>query len=286
MNYTIPARLSRIALTLMAGFIILYVLIYLFTPLPAPWSDIYLNLAIDIPALLAAVFATLVWRTFSTDDAPRPVWLYFALGLWSWTIAEFSWTIIWLVQGDVPIPFIPDIFWILAYIFLSLSFMFQYRLVTRTGIRTELFWMAGAALAIVGATLITTGLIVRNASGTEIHWSNTFFDIFYVYGDLGITLAALGLARLFGRGLWGRMWIALIVMTLSDALYSIVELSGLYALSAESGNLLSLVIDTLYALAYLILAMACYGQYLLVRHGPSLSPHPAGDDSSFSADLS
>jgi len=271
-HYSIPPRLFRAVLVSLVGFTLLYVLVYVLTPFPAPWSDICLNLAISIPAFLAALFSTLVWRTFRPGDAPRPVWLNFALGLWCWTLAESIWLAIWLLKGDVFTPSIPDFFWTLAYVFFGLAFMYQYRLIHRTTLQKQGWRLLGVVIVVLLATIITTVALVRNPAETNLDWIETFFNIFYVFADLGITLAALGLARLFGRGLWGRAWIALLVMTLSDALYSFVDLSGLYALSAESGNLLSLTTDTLYALAYFILALACYGQYLLVQHGPSLTP--------------
>jgi preprotein translocase subunit SecF len=85
-------------------------------------------------------------------------------------------------------------------------------------------------------------------------------------------IAALGLGHTFGRGMWGRVWLGLLAFVISDALYSYVSFTGMYALSVESGNILSLVVDVIYALAYMLVALAAFNQYLLVRYGPSLRP--------------
>ena len=273
------SRFSRIVLALFVLFIVAYVYVYLYTPFPPPWSDIYLLVAFVLPVWLAAIFATHVWLTFRRSDAPRPVWHYFSYGLWCWAFAELGWMVYWLVQKGIPNPSILDFFWLLGFLFFGLAFMYQFRLVDPGSIWNQLSWMIGITLATVAVALLTTALVIRSGYSHEPHFIGAFLDIFYVYADLGITLAALRLARLFGRGLWGRTWIALLVMTLSDALYSFLVLSGIYAFSVESGNPLSLLTDLLYALAYLIMAIVCYAQYLLVRHGPSLTPHPRSGES-------
>ncbi len=273
------SRFPWIVLALFVLFIGGYVFVYLYTPFPPPWSDIYLLVAFVLPVWLAAIFAAHVWLTFRKSDAPRPVWRNFSYGLWCWALAEMGWMVYWLVQKAIPNPSILDFFWLLGFLFFGLSFLYQFRLVDPGSIWNQLSWMIGITLATVTLALLTTALVIRFGYSHEPHFIGAFLDIFYVYADLGITLAALRLARLFGRGLWGRTWIALLVMTLSDALYSFLVLSGIYAFSVESGNLLSMLSDLLYALSYLIMAIVCYAQYLLVRHGPSLTPHPQDGES-------
>ena len=275
---TISPRLPRIALAVIVVFVMTYIYVYLETPFPSPWSDIVLLLAIVIPVFLAAVVATHIWLTFRQDDTPRPVWRSFSLGLWSWMLAELGWLVYWLILGNIPNPSYLDFFWLLGYLFFGLSFMYQFRLVAPGSIWNELRWLVGVTLGVVALALLTTMLIMNYGWGKDLRWISTFFDVFYVFADLGVTVAALRLAGIFGRGLWGSTWIALWVMTLSDALYSFMALSGYYALSVESGNLLSMLTDLLYALSYLIMAIVCYEQYLLIRHGPSLTPHQSIDE--------
>jgi hypothetical protein len=73
--------------------------------------------------------------------------------------------------------------------------------------------------------------------------------------------------------LWGRAWWGLIVIGLSDGIYSWLLINGSYAMSIQEGNnSLSLVADTMYLVGYLLLGLACLSQYLLVTYGPSLAP--------------
>lgn len=103
---------------------------------------------------------------------------------------------------------------------------------------------------------------------TEQAWHETLLLVFYPYADLALAVAAILLARAFGRGLWGRAWIGLLVMSVSDAIYSVLEFSGIYSASAEQGNLLSLLADVSYFASYVLLALFCIAQLVLLRHGP------------------
>ena len=57
------------------------------------------------------------------------------------------------------------------------------------------------------------------------------------------------------------------VFGLSDLLYAWAEKTQLYEASAESGNFLSLLIDTTYLAAYLILGIGFLGHWVLLRYG-------------------
>jgi hypothetical protein len=51
-------------------------------------------------------------------------------------------------------------------------------------------------------------------------------------------------------------------------LYAWLEISGVYSFLVEGGNPLSLMADVVYFEAYLIVALACYSQWLLLKYGP------------------
>ncbi len=262
---------SRFFLYSLIGIVIVtivYVLVYQFLPLPGSWNDMILNFSYSVAAGLGALAATLTWKQFQPGEMPRRVWGFFALGLWGWTLGETLWAIFAMTMEEVPDLTVADVPWVGAYTFFAISFLLQFRLIYGGRRDAERKWLAlgvgGSLLAALAGTLLMRGL----GGETEQTWLETYVAIFYPLADLVLVMAAIKLWRVFGRGMWGRAWIGLLVMAISDLLYSFLTFSGLYAQSASDGNPLSLVADTLYFDSYLLLAVACYAQYLLLRHGP------------------
>jgi len=105
----------------------------------------------------------------------------------------------------------------------------------------------------------------------QAHQWETFVNAFYGIGDLALALGALLLAYTFRSGALSRPWLGLVIFAASDLLYSWLESSGLYAWSIGTGNALTTISDTTYFAAYLIIAIGCYSQWLLLAQGPRLS---------------
>lgn len=259
--------LIYIFLTLLA-----YIFVYQTAILPGIWSDVFLNAAIFLPAIVAAIYAVLVYLSFDPQDPPRQVWLYFAMGLIFWAIAEVVWFVLWLQTNEVPTPSWADVFWLLGIAPLVIAFLLQFRIVYHTNQATETRWILSILAAMLVASVLGTVLLHQTTEDQAMTWGQTFLEVFYAVDDAAMMIAALTLARLFGRGMWGRAWWGLLAFVISDALYSYVTISGLYAYSVDEGNLLSLVVDTIYSLAYLLMAFSCWSQWLLMRHGPTLEP--------------
>jgi hypothetical protein len=264
-----PIVVALVVIALLAGS---YIYVYQAAPLPEPWSDIYLNLLIIVPALLAAYLSFRTWSTFSSQDRPRWVWFFFMLALTGWAIGEVLWFTTWYITGDVAIPSWSDIFWAAALAPFALAFVMQYRLIYSPDRRQEAGWLLAAAATTLLLSVVGTWLLLQTSTDSELTLPAAFLQVFYAASDFVMMLAGLRLAQVFGRGLWGRAWWGLLAFVISDGLYSYVEFSGLYALSVENGNLLTLVVDLSYALAYMLMALACWSQLLLMRYGPTLAP--------------
>ncbi len=71
-----------------------------------------------------------------------------------------------------------------------------------------------------------------------------------------------------------RPWAGLFVFALADVLYAWLVESGLYATSAETGNLLSLIADTSYIAAYLVIALGFLSFFLFIRNEQKTIPLP------------
>ncbi len=71
----------------------------------------------------------------------------------------------------------------------------------------------------------------------------------------------------FGRGALARPWLGLFIFVIADSIYTWLFESGLYAFSSAAVNIPSLIADSTYITAYLILSLGCLMQYLLVKYG-------------------
>ena len=254
--------------------IIAYIIVYQLSPFPEPWSDLFLVYVIVAAAFAAAIFSTKVWRTFLADDKPRVVWKYFSLGWWLWAIAELIWAIYYLFDPEVPAISLADPFWVMAYFLFGAAFLFQFRLVSTLSPQKRYLWTILGSVIALALSLVGSILWVSFNPESEMTWGEAFLTIFYVAADLGIMIAAIRLGRIFKRGLWGQAWLGLLAFVISDALYSYATFSGMYAYSLETGNTLTLVVDLLYLLAYLLIVVGCHMHYLLVRFGPNMRPLP------------
>jgi hypothetical protein len=256
-----------LSVTAIVALLAVYIFLYQVQPLELKWNDFWLYAIYVIAAVFAAIASTSVVLHFRKTDQPRIVWVYFSLGLWCWAVAELVWMIYALTAEEVASISLADVFWVSAYVFFALAFVCQFRLIYSTTVKQEAIWVGGIFAAVVFITAVITA-VLRVASESEQTWFETFLTVSYPIGDLAIGLAALRVSQIFGRGLWGRVWWGLIFFAFSDALYTWLDFSGIYAISVETGNPLSLLTDTVYIAAYLLVGLACISQALLMHYGP------------------
>jgi hypothetical protein len=244
--------------------------IYWYYPFSGSWNDTLLNFSFTFVAALAAGIATLICRRFERGEPLRRVWLNVSIGLWCWVLAESVWAILALFT-EVPDVSWADIPWVGAYYFLVAAFVYQFRLIAHPTQAQERKWLSIAlSAALLGAVLFTQ--LARALWNTEQTWFETYVSVFYVFADLTLAIAALKIARTFGRGLLGYSWIGLMTFAVSDFFYSALLITGLYAQSAKSDSVLSMFADGLYFDAYLITALALLTNLLLLHYGPKPAP--------------
>ncbi len=244
----------------------LYFYLYQYYPLPDPWNDVYLTYSVVLASIVGAWLATLVMRKFNKDELPHAIWKNFAIGLWMWAIAEVIWSITLTIWKEVPVISLADLPWVAAYVFFGLAIVHQYHLLNDAAKKRENIMVAAVVLIVLVVSALIT-IIYRTLAATEQSWADTFMVVFYPVADLAVAVPALLLASKFGRGSWGRIWAGLLLFVVSDAVYSWLTFTGVYAFSVETGNIWSLISDSLYLVAYLVIAMACLSQYLLLLHG-------------------
>jgi hypothetical protein len=260
-----------------AGVIVaVYIYLYVGQPLPGSWNETLEFFLTALVALSSAVTATLIWRHFpEADRGLRRVWGTFALGFWLWTLAEIIFFGYALANIAPPLLTVGDAFWLVGYIFVGGALVYQYRLVYRPSRARE----GGIALGLTAAAvIISLGVtaLMQAIFPSEESWLAAFVSILYPFLDLAVGLAALWLVYAFGGRLWSRPWLGLFVFAIADVVYAWLVATGVYDNWVSAGNPLGLVADVLYLCAYLVAAIACLSQLLVLRYGlpPAAAPEP------------
>jgi hypothetical protein len=257
-------RIRGVAKVAAILWIVIYVTLYLRPPFSELWNSMISNLLLEIPAALTAIVATLVWLRYDKTDIPRRIWLYFAIGLWSWVIAEVAWGYLNVSQGEVP-EGIADIFWIAAYIFFAHALFIQYQILAqpsrKEALRLALLALLGFCIAyLIVYRLLAAGADERNLFGTAV-------NSFYPVADLLLALVAIWLISHFRGGAFARPWLGLLAFSFTDLLYAWIESSGIYSWSVDSANLWTVLFDTAYVGAYLVLGLGILSQWAFLKYG-------------------
>jgi hypothetical protein len=255
--------------------ILLYALLYLYAPFSPSLNDLVINGLIALAAAAAAYLSLRVWASFAGDEAPRRIWGNFALALCMWTAGEVVWAYYAFTAQSVPPLSAADFFYTGAFIFFARAFVHQYQVLNPSAARSIASRTLWICLGVLGVSLLAALLFSRLWPGPQASVLEIFPTVFYPFGDLVLAAAALQLRRIFGRGQWGRVWLALLVFTAADAVYAVLLLTGWYSFAVDQASWTSFAADTLYFSAYILLAAACFSQWALLRFGPSSSPNQA-----------
>lgn len=264
------ARIMTMSYLLAGLATLVFAILYIFEPLPQPRNDNAIYGFILVAAWLAAILGSLAFSQYARSDAPRRVWGFFSLGLWSWALGELVWLAFLPYYDEFPDVFYFDICWTAAYIFFALAAYEQYKIIYQP---TQHEKRSGLALLFASLLLIPLAvslLLHQLGIGAEYSFLGLYLYVFYPVGDLLVGATGVHLSRLFGRGLMSRAWWGLVAFALSDGISTWYSLGGSALLSERSDLILSVITDTLYFGAYILFALAALGQFLLLKYGPPL----------------
>ena len=242
----------------------IYVAIYIWEPFSELWNIILTNLLLVIAAAFAAALATMIWARYEPEETPRRIWRYFAIGLWSWAVAELIWGYLNVTQGEVP-EGIADVFWVAAYIFFAHALFIQYRLLAQLG-KQEL--LSRVSFAILGL-LVLYFLVYRvlGAGASVEDRLGVAINSFYPVGDLFLAMVAIWLIRHFRGGAFARPWLGLLPFCFTDFFYAWIVTSGIYAWNMDQTNWWSTLFDIAYLGAYLVLGLGILSQWAFLKYG-------------------
>jgi hypothetical protein len=236
-----------------------YIAIYQLAPFAEPWDTIILNIVTALAAGFAAVVATLNLSYYEKDEVPHKVWKSLMIACWLWFAGEVFWGLYVLILGEALVG-IFDVCWTVGFIFFTLALYYQYSIVAPS---KKVFHRNVAIGAWIVVLLLPFPIMFFTSNPTF----KTYVDIFYSAADLAVGIAGSLLIFTFQGGAMMRPWLGLVVFGVTDFLYAWAEQTGLYAWSVENGNLLSLIVDSSYLAAYLILALGFIAHWTLLRYG-------------------
>jgi hypothetical protein len=256
-----PFNVNHHRIPVLASFLLITVF-FAWTFAAAPFAEfinsLILNGGTTLSALIAASILSLIPMYYQRDEPPRAIWIYFAICIGLWTIAEAIWGYLYVRDGEVPVFSPADIFWLLGYLALTVSLARQFRLVSFSQKET-IVWKT---LAIwLGMLAVITVILLATHSETVLE---DFFSYFYLLADALVGILALYLVYEFRAGALAIPWLAISSFALSDFIYIQLTESGMYDY-VMSGISIALLADTLYVVAYLLVAWGALEQYLLLR---------------------
>ena len=258
MKNIFKSREKLVALLIFIGITALFVWDYVLAPFNELANAIIVNGATVLSALIVAVILTRITFYFHPQEAPFLIWAAFSVGMWLWAIAEAIWGYLYTTVGEVPVFSAADVLWFMGYIALTISLVRQYRLVFFNQVYT-IRWAAFGIWMGILLSIETILLVTHSEAPLE-----DFFRYFYVIADTIVGLSAGYLVYAFrGRAL-AIPWLTISSFVVTDILYISLTNTGAYDW-VMSGVSIALVADTLYLVAYFVVAWGVLGQYILLK---------------------
>ena len=260
-------RIRSVAAVISILMIAVYIWVYASSPFSELINALILNSLTPLAALLCSITLTLSLRFFAPGEEPRTIWLFYAACLWLWTAAEVYWGYLYTTVGEVPTLSLADVLWLFGYLAFTVSIVRQYRVVT-FGQKKHLGWIAAGVwlivLAVTAVWVFTTESITNSVENYVVY--------FYPVADITIGLAALYLVYTFRGSTLAGPWLTIIAFVISDVFYIELIGSGVYDWKMQ-GISLSLFVDTIYLIAYIIVGWGALQQYLLLYSGSQALPN-------------
>jgi len=251
-------RERLLAFLVFSGITLLFMWDYAYSPFTDLVNSIIVNGATVLSALIVAIILTRITFYFHPQEPPFLIWAAFAVCLWLWTMAEATWGYLYTTVGEVPVFSFADVLWFIGYIALTISLVRQYRLVFPEQ-TYAVRWAAFGVWLVIILSIETILLVNHSQAPLE-----DFFRYFYTFADSMVGLSALYLVYAFrGRAL-AIPWLTISSFVVTDIIYIRLTETGAYDW-VMSGISVALIADTLYMVAYLIVAWGVLGQYLLLR---------------------
>lgn len=257
-------------LLLVAGLMLAFSIVILFSRIllaEQPQTATVIN---DVASVVCALTATLlfvgVWISTSSQDASKKIWGQMVIGLLASTVAEAIWAYYEVFLGqEVPYPSIADLFWLFGYGMICVALLTQYRLFQVTPSRQQkLIIVVLVAVFFVVGGLVILGPIIEGFDPEDILAS--LLNIAYPLFDLVLLVLALAVIFSLAQGrfvlTWHILGAGLVFMAAADLMFSYADWNEIYFPDGRL-NGITLLIDTLYYVAYLTMGLAAYTYWVI-----------------------
>lgn len=253
--------------------LLVYLLVYYYNPFDHFTNRLILGFLTIITAGFSASLLLMMTRFFEPGEPPRAIWLNFGIGMACWAVSEAVWSFYSLIDAEAPPVSWADVGWGLGYFFFFVAMTRQFQMVfLEKKALVQNLGIIGTLLLLVITGILTIFYpdLQEQAPGFSQEYLGMFLqgyiNIFYPLADLFLGILALYLVFTFQQGRLAYPWLSLLVFVFADVGYLWASNNNLYGF-AESN--ISLIIDTIYMLAYLVLGWGVAQQYLLLWLGTS-----------------
>jgi len=212
-------------------------------------------------ALVATIFFMVVWLSTSSQDISKKIWGLIVAGLIAWTIAEATWAYYEaILEQEVPYPGPADLFWLFGYFIVYVALVNQYRLFQTSASRRQKTVIVSLVLLF---SLIVSVFVLKPILDDfdPQNLLESLLNVAYPLSDLILLTLTLAIIFSLEQGRFAFTWrllgLGLVFMALGDLMFSYASLHGTY--DPETGlNAVTLLVDSLYYIAYLTLGLGAY----------------------------
>ena len=264
LNELIKINRFKVAALATLATLIIYILITAFGIGGDDFVNVIGNLVPVIFSLLTTLFFLNAW-TNAGNSVSKRIWGYIGLGLALWTIAEATWGYYSVIlEREVPYPSLADLFWLVGYPLVYVGFFIRYRTLHAppSNWQRNLLVLIAIIFALITFYLVVWPII---ASFDPDYAVESILSIFYPFADFGLLILASLVLFSLEKGKhsssWQLMLFGFFSMSISDLGFSYADWNGLYFPDGIL-NTLSFLIDTLYIIAYMAMALGIFASGL------------------------
>ncbi len=263
------ARGFRITSVWMLVFIILIVLGRLSFQRNPEADTLLSNISSIVSSSLATGYFVFAWSAISKQDKGKLVWGLIATGLGLWALAETLWAYYELVAGiEVPYPSWADLFWLIGYWPFGLAILIEYRKFQSAGDiqRRHVLNLVILLFAAIIARVVIWPILT---SFDPERILESIINLAYPVLDLSLLALTLSIIIALQQGRFGFTWrligMGLVATAAADLLFSYASWNEIYDPPGQL-NAITLFIDTLFLLSYLVMGLGAYSYRLISQN--------------------
>jgi len=219
---------------------------------PDPSLDALEIIVYLTPPTAAVISCGHLVKTFRKSTT-EPLFLWLFMGLFLWLTAEITWEIYrCFLAIEIPYPSVADIIWIIGYIplgYVMINLYNKSKIALKTRMKVVSFAFASLMALTVAFVLLEPVLIYlsEDLATTFFDLAYPLFDVFLAFFSISIMFALLMAKQALG---WLPVPLFCVINVVADLLFSYLTSQEMY----YNGH----PVDTLWMLAYWVIAYGCY----------------------------